>query len=199
MFAFVILDLRERQLVLARDPFGMKPFFYARTADGLAFASEIGVLLEVPRVSRRADPQRLFDYLDLGITDHGDRTMFADVGALPAAHYAVLSLDHPDRLDPVCFWEPDLNARLELSFDAAAGRMRDLFVRSVELHLRADTRVGTLLSGGVDSSAIVMAMREVGEETWRCTPSVTSATWAPSAKSRGSTPSIRPPAPFPPS
>lgn len=162
MFAFVILDLRERQLVLARDPFGMKPFFYARTADGLAFASEIGVLLEVPRVSRRADPQRLFDYLDLGITDHGDRTMFADVGALPAAHYAVLSLDHPDRLDPVCFWEPDLNARLELSFDAAAGRMRDLFVRSVELHLRADTRVGTLLSGGVDSSAIVMAMREVG-------------------------------------
>jgi asparagine synthase (glutamine-hydrolysing) len=161
MFAFVVVDFGARRVTFARDPFGMKPLYYADAGGSLAFASEIRALLRLAGVSRRADPQRVYDYLDLGITDHGDRTMLADVRALPAAHYAELPLDGTPQLRPVCYWQPDLGARLDVSFDEAARRLRDLFVESVRLHLRTDTQVGTLLSGGIDSSAIVMAMREV--------------------------------------
>jgi asparagine synthase (glutamine-hydrolysing) len=162
MFAFAVVDTKKQELFLARDFFGMKPLYYATPDGDLAFASEISALLDLPKISRRADPHTLLDYMVRGITDSGTSTMFADVKALPAAHYAEVSLVDQETVDPVRYWEPDLHNELEISFDDAAARLRDMFFESVRLHLRSDARVGTLLSGGIDSSAIVMAMREVG-------------------------------------
>ncbi len=161
MFAFVILDVHQRKLFLARDFFGIKPLYYTYWRDGFAFASEIKPVLELPGVSRRVNPQRLYDYLCSGVTDHGGETLFAHIKQLPAAHYMEISLDKPHAAQPLRYWQIDLNQKVEISFDEAADRLRDLFLESVRLHLRSDVPVGAALSGGIDSSSIVMAMRHV--------------------------------------
>src|SRR5438034_416138 len=75
MFACAILDVARRRVVLARDPFGIKPLYYVTNGAALAFASEIKTLLALPGVSRGVDAQRLGAYLRFGVTDYGDGTL----------------------------------------------------------------------------------------------------------------------------
>jgi asparagine synthase (glutamine-hydrolysing) len=160
MFAFAILDRRRRKLFLARDFFGIKPLYYTTWKHGFAFASEIAALLELPGVSRRVNPQRLYEYLSSGRTDHGDETLFADIHQLPPAHYMELSLDDLSRT-LVKYWQVNLEEKAEVSFEDAAKHLRDLFMENIRLHLRSDVPIGAALSGGIDSSSIVMAMRHL--------------------------------------
>jgi asparagine synthase (glutamine-hydrolysing) len=161
MYAFAILDLPARRLFLARDVFGIKPLFYVQTHAGVAFASEIKALLELPDIGRAVDPQRLWQYLRFGQTDHGADTMFAHIKQLPAAHWLEFPLDKPSSVTPSRYWDLDLTETLDLSLDEAVCRLRDLFLESVRLHLRSDVPVGAALSGGIDSSAIVAVMRHL--------------------------------------
>jgi asparagine synthase (glutamine-hydrolysing) len=158
MFAFAILDTWERKLILARDYFGIKPLYYTYYRDGFAFASEIKALLNLPGINRQVNPQRLYDYLRSGRTDYGSQTLFADIIQLPPAHYLEISLDNPRQTQLVKYWQLDLNQRLELSFPEATEQLRELFLDNIRLHLRSDVPVGAALSGGIDSSAIAMAM-----------------------------------------
>jgi asparagine synthase (glutamine-hydrolysing) len=164
MFAFAILDTWERTLFLARDFFGIKPLYYTYYQNGLAFASEIKALLNLPGVSRRVNSQRLYDYLQSGLTDHGHETLFADIKQLPPSHFLKVSLDKPQQLQIQRYWQLDINQHLDISFTEATEQLRHLFLESVSLHLRSDVPVGAALSGGIDSSAIVMAMRHLQEE-----------------------------------
>ena len=165
MFAFGVLDVAERRLFLARDFFGIKPLYYARPSGGFAFASEIKSLLEVPGVARDVHPGALYDYLRFGLTDRGEDTLFAAVRQLPPGHYMDVRLDKPGAAEAVCYWQPGTDETLDISFDEAAERLRELFLDNIRLHLRSDVPVGTALSGGIDSSAIVTAMRRlVGEK-----------------------------------
>ncbi len=161
MFAFAILDTVDRKLFLARDFVGIKPMYYARWRDGFAFASEINALLDLPGVTRKINPQRLYDFLRFGLTDIAGETLLQDIKQLPAAHYLEVPLDGFESLEPVRWWQVELDARSDLSFDQAAAHTRELFFESVRFHLRSDVPLGTALSGGVDSSAIVMTMRQV--------------------------------------
>jgi asparagine synthase (glutamine-hydrolysing) len=161
MFAFAILDREARKLVLVRDFFGIKPLYYAVTPGYFAFASEIKSLLEVPGQPRSVDAQRLFDYLRFGLTAHAETTLYSGIRQVPPAHYAEIALDRPDVVHVAPYWEIDTARTLDISFDEAADRLRELFLDSVRLHLRSDVPVGAALSGGIDSSAIVMAMRAV--------------------------------------
>jgi asparagine synthase (glutamine-hydrolysing) len=171
MFAFGLLDRRENTLLLARDFFGIKPLFYTVLPDGFAFASEIKALLALPGLSRQVNPQSLYDFLRAGLCNHNGETMLANVKRLPPAHYVQLRLPPADGalsaaaawcdLKPERFWRLELDQTVNLSFDQAATRLRELFLDSVRLHLRSDVPVGTCLSGGVDSSAIVMGVRAV--------------------------------------
>jgi len=160
MFAFALLDTVERRLVLARDPFGIKPLYWAEAEGLLLFGSEIKALAQAPGLSRKVDAAALYDYLRLGFTDAGEATLFSAVRRLPAAHYAVLDIDKPV-VRPQRYWAIDLNRKLDLSFDEAAAHLRGLFTQSVGLHLRADVPVGVALSGGIDSSAVAMCMRQL--------------------------------------
>ncbi len=161
MFAIALLDRLERRLLLVRDEFGIKPLFYAQTSERLVFASEIGALLEFRGISRRAHPGRVFDYLNGGNSDHGADTLLAGVQQVPPAHLINISLDHPGPAEPERYWAPDVGERRELSFQAAADELRSLFLDSVRLHLRSDVPVGFALSGGLDSSAVLLAARRV--------------------------------------
>jgi asparagine synthase (glutamine-hydrolysing) len=161
MFAFTILDVDLQKLFIARDFFGIKPLYYANWRDGFVFASEIPPILRLPGVNRNVNPQRLYDYLRFGLTDYGNETLFENVKQLPPAHYLEVSLETLGLSGPECYWQVDLNQRIDLPFDAAVSRLRDLFLESVSLHLRSDVPVGAALSGGIDSSAIVASMRHI--------------------------------------
>jgi asparagine synthase (glutamine-hydrolysing) len=159
MFAFAILDAQERRLFLARDFFGIKPLYYAFWQEGLAFSSEIKPLLSLPGIARDVNQQRLYEYLRWSIAHYGDQTMFGEIKQVPAAHSMELALDAPSRASPTQYWNINLNQRAELSFEAAAKQLRELFIESVRMHLRSDVPVGAALSGGIDSSSIVSVMR----------------------------------------
>lgn len=162
MFAFAWLDVPRRNLLLARDFFGIKPLYYARPRGSFAFASEIKALLELPGLHRGVNPPRLYEYLRFGRTDHGAETLFADIAQLPAAHYLQVNLDRPGQAPaPVRFWQAEIDERIDISFEEATRRLRDQFLDNIRLHLRSDVPVGAALSGGIDSSAIVAAMRAV--------------------------------------
>src|SRR5205814_500434 len=126
---------------------------------GFAFASEQKALLDLPQVSRRANPQSVYDYLRFGLTDHGAETMVEGIRACPPAHWMEVAVDsaRPEALHR--YWSVDLETRFGGSFEQAAERVRELFLDSVRLHLRSDVPVGAALSGGIDSSAILLAMR----------------------------------------
>lgn len=161
MFALVILDIEKRSLFLARDFFGIKPLYYAFANGSFAFASEVKALLEFGIGSRRANPARLYLYLRYGTGDHGSETLLSEIRQVPAGHFLELHLDQPAASEPVCYWRPETTETIDISFEEAVGQVRDLFMNNVRLHLRSDVPVGTALSGGVDSSSIVMAMRHM--------------------------------------
>jgi len=161
MFAFAILDTRSRVLFLGRDPFGIKPLYYVWNENALAFASEAKALLDVPGVRRAVNADRLYLYLRYGLMDHGTETMFADVHQLPAAHSMTIRLGEPGASTATRYWQIETDKRLALSFEDAADRLRELFLASTRLHLRSDVAVGAALSGGIDSSSIVAAIRQV--------------------------------------
>jgi len=161
MFAFVIVDTVERRLILARDFFGMKPLYYSLAGLRLSFASEPRPLLRLPWVGRNADPRLVYDYLRFGLTDHTPGTLFRDIRQIPPAHVGVATLDRPTDLVLQRYWRPGVDTT-DFGFEEAADRLRDLFVENVRIHMRSDARLGAALSGGIDSSSIVTAMRHVG-------------------------------------
>ncbi len=161
MFAFVIWDAREQTLFAARDRFGIKPLYFVANSCGLAFASEIKQLHGLAGVSTRINTARAYDFLSAGYTDHTSETLFLDVRQLRGGECLTLDLTRwtPGHDAPVHRWYDIPRSRGEkMSEPAAAARFRELFIDSVRLHLRSDVRVGSCLSGGLDSSAIVSVM-----------------------------------------
>jgi asparagine synthase (glutamine-hydrolysing) len=162
MYAIALIDWRARKLTLVRDCFGIKPLYYARWNGGLAFASEAKALLQLPDVSRTVSSSGAYRYLALGLTDDGGDTLFSDIRQVPPACSVEIDLNTTIASEPRRYWRLPDAASGGPSFVDAAVRLRDLFVDSVRLHLRSDVPLGVMLSGGIDSSAILMAMRTIG-------------------------------------
>lgn len=164
MWAFAIWDRQKQQLFLARDPFGIKPLYYVQYDQFFAFASETKALLQLPEVGHRVNPACLYDFLNSGLADYGAGTFFEDIKQLPPAHYMILQLSEPKAAHLASYWQVDSKQHVNISFAEAAQRLRELFLNSVRLHLRSDVPVGTALSGGIDSSSIVSAMRHLCQD-----------------------------------
>ena len=154
MWALALAEAHTGRLVLSRDPLGIKPLYYAAAGGRWLFASEIKALLQDPALRARPDEQSLYEYLAYGLHDHRPETFFEGVRRLPAGTWAEVDASgvHPSR-----YWDPALGD--EGSTDPADFRRR--FQAAVERHLVADVPVGTCLSGGLDSSAIVSCMTEL--------------------------------------
>jgi asparagine synthase (glutamine-hydrolysing) len=157
MWAFALWDSAKQELFCARDRFGVKPLYYAYGEDWFVFGSEIKALLAHPRVPRRPNAAIVYDFLSLKLADHTDETFFDGIHALPGAHALVYRPGGTPQLRR--FW--DVRPALEIDSgpeqDARAiDRFRELFEDAVRIRLRADVPIGTCLSGGVDSSSIVV-------------------------------------------
>lgn len=161
MFAFILLDTQTSSITVARDPFGIKPLYWARWREGLAFASEPLPLLKLPGVSKEIAPQAVYDYLLFHYLDAGDATMLADVHRIPPGSVARIELNGLKFEEPRAYWTPKTGVSSDMTFDQAVERYRELFLNSVRLHMRADIPVGLALSGGLDSASIAGAVRHL--------------------------------------
>lgn len=156
MFAVALWDAPQRCLVLARDGIGKKPLYYHYGPAGLAFASEIKALLVLPWVPRRPDMTAIHDYLSFQHT-LCPATAFEDIHRVPQGHFMVISDDRLPRSQPFWFLPPPAQAQAR-SIDVLKEEIIALLDAAVKARMVSDVPVGALLSGGVDSSAVVAFM-----------------------------------------
>jgi asparagine synthase (glutamine-hydrolysing) len=168
MFAFAICDLRSTipTLFLARDHFGVKPFYYFHEGRRLAFASEIKALLEVEGIESQLDPESLHQYLTfLWVPD--PRTMFRGIHKLPAGHYAIF---RGGELKIQQYWDltfPSTSVSFPRSEHDLTEEVRERFRHSVESQMVSDVPIGAFLSAGLDSSSIVAMMSRATQQPVR--------------------------------
>lgn len=163
MFAFSLLDRDAQQLICARDAFGIKPLFYAHDAQHFCFASEPAALAALRPAKPALDWQGAYDYLAHADYDSGPSTFTQGMRHLLPGHLLHLNL-RGGTLAHARWWTPQVRPASPMSFGDAASDLRARFLDNVRLHLRSDVPLGAALSGGLDSSAIVFAMRRVEPE-----------------------------------
>ena len=161
MFAFVVFDKLKQEITCVRDPFGIKPFFYTIEDGNFLFASEISAIEALKNKKIELDVQRSYDYLVFGDYDSNSRSFLAEVSHLMPGHMIEVDVLSGQIKTPHCWWQPKIAENNVISFADAAQELRERFLHSIRLHLRSDVPLGAALSGGVDSSSVVCAIRHI--------------------------------------
>lgn len=164
MFAFVVWDRQARRAFAARDPYGIKPLYVAKTGNGIMLASQVKALLASGQVAHDPDPEGQAGFWLLGSVPE-PRTWYRDIQAVPAGHFAWIAEGAVQRM--VCWhdigqvWR---NAESMGERDDAnvVASVRAALRETVARHLVADVPVGVFLSGGIDSGALAGLMVEAG-------------------------------------
>lgn len=162
MFAFALWDARERTCLMARDRFGIKPFYYHADATQLVFASEVRTLIGSGLVPCDLDPEGVYGYFRTGTVPE-PRTLLRGVTCLGAGQYAVW---RDGAVTPRCYWDLHFDARTMTDAEAVE-QTRHALLDSVEHHFISDVPVGIFLSGGVDSTALVALATAAGRTDLR--------------------------------
>ncbi|MEX2451184.1 MAG: asparagine synthase (glutamine-hydrolyzing) [Rhodospirillales bacterium] len=161
MYAIAIHDPKRERLVLARDPFGIKPLYYAETPNGFAFASEPQALLAAGLVNPSLRREALYALLQLQFTC-GPESIFEGIErVLPGETITIEKGRIIDRWRLPALPE---GAPKEIGIDAALNRLDETLNHSVGLHQRSDVPYGMFLSGGVDSSVVLAMMNRLNVE-----------------------------------
>lgn len=151
MFAFAIWNKRDASLFLMRDRVGIKPLYYAMTADGtIVFGSEMKALLATGLVKAEPDKLSMREYLAFKFTT-GDRTFFKGIRRLEPGHFLRW---RNGRIETGCYWSPEYQG-VRMKQQEVQERFEHELRESLRYHLVSDVPVGAFLSGGLDSSAIV--------------------------------------------
>ncbi|NLT35682.1 MAG: asparagine synthase (glutamine-hydrolyzing) [Gaiellales bacterium] len=154
MFGLALWDSRDRSLLLARDPFGIKPLYYRDVAGTLLFGSEIRAILAYPGVPRSVDLQAVDQYLDLTYIP-SPRTAFQGISKLPPGHALLCA---PGGTTLKRFSAPPATEQLREPEPVVIERLRQGIEAAVKRQMVADVPIGVMLSGGVDSSAVATIM-----------------------------------------
>lgn len=157
MFAFVIFDSVEQTVFAARDRFGVKPLYFWKAPQGfIAFASEIKQLTVLPGWEAKMNGQCVYDFLNWGTKDHFADTFFAGVTQLQGGEFLHFTIEELERKQlNVKRWYTLKPTPFKGTLKDAAKGFHALLEDAIRLRLRADVEVGSCLSGGLDSSAIV--------------------------------------------
>lgn len=164
MWALAIFDSQRQECFIARDRFGIKPFLYHLSSTRFAFASEQKSFLQLENFNPRIDNNVATHFLKTGFgVEGGKHSMLQGVNRLQAGHWGLLKTDGNlgirrwwNTLDHLVSAHPDLQKQAET--------FRELFYDSIKLRMRSDVPVGSCLSGGFDSSAVVSALAESGKK-----------------------------------
>lgn len=156
MFAFVIYDIKSKELFGARDFFGIKPFYYYIDDGSFMFSSEIKAFLGNPNFKKEFNEEMLPLYLSFQYSVL-DKSFFKNVYKLLPGHY----FKYKDgKLDIVKYYEIELSDSIDDSFSCVKSKIRELLDDTIEAHKISDVEVGSFLSSGVDSS-LIAAMSSV--------------------------------------
>jgi asparagine synthase (glutamine-hydrolysing) len=160
IFAFALWDAKRRALLLARDHLGVKPLYLHRHGTELRFASELKALLADPAVPRRPDLAALDAHLTFRFTP-SPLTLLEGVEKLEPATSLLIESGAERR---VRYWDPTPTERHDLSLDEAAHELRARLGDAVRRQMMSDRPIGAMLSGGIDSAAVVALMAETGAQ-----------------------------------
>ena len=155
MFAVALWDARQRELILGRDRLGIKPLFYVNTREGLVFASEIKALLEHDQIERTVNLNTLSHFLTLGYTP-GPESILAGIEQVPPAHYLRIS---PRGRELVEWWSLPFRGFSTSHPEEVEEELAALLDQAITSHLVSDVPIGLLLSGGMDSAALLSLMQ----------------------------------------
>ncbi|SHI93094.1 asparagine synthase (glutamine-hydrolyzing) [Parasporobacterium paucivorans] len=151
MYAFAIRDVKQNQLFIARDIFGIKPLYYSNTGNEFVFGSEIKAILKFPTIKKELNQEALESYLSFQYSVL-EETFYKNIFRLPPAHY--LLLKNGD-VKIHRYWEAVFNEDDSRTFEECIEGVNEVMKDSIEAHKISDTEVGGFLSGGVDSGYIV--------------------------------------------
>lgn len=155
MWALAIWDARKNQLILSRDRFGIKPLHYHISNKAVVFSSEIKGILATGLLDAKLNLENVVSYLKWAWVNQNNSTFFKGITAFPPGHYATIDPACPEAIEPVAFWGLNaLNSHNTIT-EEPHKTFRELFTSAVALRMRSDVPVGSCLSGGLDSSAIV--------------------------------------------
>lgn len=154
MFAFVIWDRTNKKLVAGRDMFGIKPLYYANMNGTFFFGSEIKSFLPHPSFHKELNKDALMPYLSFQYSVL-DETFFKGVFKLPPAHYLVFE---NNELTKTRYWTPDFNEK-DQPLDQLVTEIDQVIQESIQVHRISDVKVGSFLSGGVDSSYVASVLK----------------------------------------
>jgi len=165
MFALALWDGARRRMLLARDPYGIKPLYYADDGGTIRIASQVRALIAGGRVSKTFDPAGAAGFFLRGTVPE-PFTMYRAIRALPAGSYAVVDANGAG--EPVTYFSiaatlrDAVEARATFTEEERQALVHDAVLESVRYHMVADVPVGAFLSAGIDSTAVVALARETG-------------------------------------
>jgi asparagine synthase (glutamine-hydrolysing) len=161
IFAFCLWDSNNNWLFSAKDRLGMKPLYYYSCQDKFTLASEIKGILSDPSVSRVPNERFIYEYLITGYPNQVGDTFFTEIKELMPGHYMVIN---KNLLKIQKYWQPTKHLKsnhLTMNDKSCASRFRQLLRDSISIRVPANLPVGTFLSGGLDSTAIVFLVNDV--------------------------------------
>lgn len=160
MFCFALYDVRAEKLFLAKDRLGKKPCYYRFSNGCLTFCSELAPLVQSTDLSREISPEALSLYLANGYIS-SPMTIYKDIKKLQPAHYLVWE---NNSLNIQRYWSLEHKPNCEKTAEEWALEFEEGFRESVNLRLRSDVDLGLLLSGGLDSNAVLATVSELGHK-----------------------------------
>lgn len=159
MFAFAYWNNTNKSLSMVRDRIGKKPLYYTIQNGILAFSSEIRALLTLPWVTAIPDDESLYHFLTFNQVS-SPKTLFQNINKLAPA--SILTIDANGADEIKTYWDIEYQSIPEKDENGIAKRINEELLKAISLRMVSDVPVGAFLSGGVDSSAIVAYMHQLG-------------------------------------
>ena len=154
MFAFAILNKKEKSVFIVRDRFGVKPLYYYQNKNTFIFCSEIPPILKIYNKKNEPDYQSVYDFLVYNRTDQSESTFFRNIYKLPHSHFIEIK---DKKVEKKKWYE----LREKLTKTAILPEQYfEMLISSIQLRLRSDVPVGVCLSGGIDSSTITSVLHK---------------------------------------
>lgn len=152
IFGFIIIDLVEKSIFYARDHVGIKPLYISKSSDSILLTSEPKAIIESNFINFKVNKQMMFDFLARGLRDHTNQTFFQGIEQVKAGYWGSITL--PSFNEEYKNWFQWKNKNND-SFDVYVTKLQSLLENSVFLQkTSSDVKVGTTLSGGLDSSTV---------------------------------------------
>ena len=159
MFAFAIWD-KKKFLFIARDRVGIKPLYWSYLKEKFIFGSEIKSILAT-NFKKNIDIKSVHNFFIHGLIDHDNKTFFKNIQQLEPGHYMIIKKNQLPK--KIKYWDLKENNK-EKTFDKKKSftKFINLYENSVKMQSRADVKIGTLLSGGFDSSILTFFLKNLG-------------------------------------